>query len=415
MRILVLSFYYRPDLSAGSFRATALVEALRETVPEGAQIDVVTTRPNRYQSFTADAPAAERDAVVSVTRIPLGAHRSGVADQSRAFGSFARAVLAEVAGRRYDVVFATSSRLMTAALGAEVARRTGARLYLDIRDLFVDTIADVFRPPLVWGARPLSSAIERWTFRRADHLNLVSRGFESYVRARYPRLTLSFHTNGVDDEFLAVAPREAVAASRDARPVQVVYAGNVGEGQGLHTVLPPLARALGDRVHFRIVGDGGRLPQLRAALDAARVTTVDLSPPMPRAQLLAVYQQADVLFLHLNDYDAFLKVLPSKLFEYAALGKPIWAGVAGHAADFVRDEIPNAALFAPCDVAGAVRALDALDLGVTPRTAFLERFSRAQISRRMAQEIVALAARQDATAVASTSAVAHMTSTGEHR
>jgi hypothetical protein len=30
MRLLVVSFYYSPDLAAGSFRATALVAALRE-------------------------------------------------------------------------------------------------------------------------------------------------------------------------------------------------------------------------------------------------------------------------------------------------------------------------------------------------------------------------------------------------
>jgi len=31
---------------------------------------------------------------------------------------------------------------------------------------------------------------------------------------------------------------------------------------------------------------------------------------------------ADVLFLHLNAYKAFEKVLPSKIFEYAATGRP---------------------------------------------------------------------------------------------
>ena len=66
-----------------------------------------------------------------------------------------------------------------------------------------------------------------------------------------------------------------------------------------------------------------------------------------------------MLFLHLGAHAAFEKVLPSKLFEYAALGKPVLAGVAGFAARFVREEISNAAVFPPCDVAGAVRAFDA--------------------------------------------------------
>ena len=48
----------------------------------------------------------------------------------------------------------------------------------------------------------------------------------------------------------------------------------------------------------------------------------------------------DVLFLHLNDYSAFRKVIPSKIFEYAATGKPIVAGVSGYAAEFLRHENP---------------------------------------------------------------------------
>ena len=57
MRILLLSFYFRPDLSAGSFRATALVDALLKAHP-GVEIDVVTTLPNRYSAFSPDAQPA---------------------------------------------------------------------------------------------------------------------------------------------------------------------------------------------------------------------------------------------------------------------------------------------------------------------------------------------------------------------
>lgn len=56
MRFLVLSFYYHPDLSAGSFRTTALVQALAEKLAEGAGVEVLTTLPNRYSTFSSDAP-----------------------------------------------------------------------------------------------------------------------------------------------------------------------------------------------------------------------------------------------------------------------------------------------------------------------------------------------------------------------
>lgn len=389
-RLLVLTFYFQPDLSAGSFRATALVRALSSQVPPDTEIEVLTTQPNRYHSFSAAAEVTEREGNVSVTRFALPAHRSDFVGQARAFVAFARQVRRHVAGREYDVVFATSSRLMTAALGASIARRARAPLYLDIRDIFVDTIGDILPGAAAPLVRLLFSRVERRTIRAAARVNLVSRGFEPYFKSRYPVTRFSWHTNGVDDEFIDSRPPALAARGADPRAL-VLYAGNLGESQALHHVLPALARALEQRARFVVIGDGGRRTQLEKALADAGVSNVELRAPIKRAQLIEAYQSADVLFLHLGAQPAFEKVLPSKLFEYAALGKPVLAGVGGYAGRFVREEIRNAAVFAPCDAPGAVRAFDALRIERTPRPEFIEKYRRENISRQLATEILALA------------------------
>lgn len=391
MKILVLSFYFRPDLSACSFRSAALVDALRICVPAGSQIDVITTLPNRYHSFVATAPEVEQDYGVSIFRIALPAHKSGLIDQSKAFLAFSRGALRRADGRKYDVVFATSGRLMTAVLGAFMARRHSAKLYLDIRDIFVDTIQDVLPRKVAWVVKPALSALEKWAVNRADKVNLVSRGFSQYFGARYPQHRFSYYTNGVDNEFMGAPTCPLAAAASDTgRPVTVLYAGNIGEGQGLHAIIPHLAASMGPRAHFKIIGDGGRKHALEIALTAAGVTNVELLQPLGRTELLDAYRTADVLFLHLNDHEAFKKVLPSKVFEYAALGKPVWAGVAGYAAEFVTSEISNSAVFHPCDVAGAVRSFDELSIRDMPRTDFVARYARSNISREMAEDILAV-------------------------
>lgn len=396
MKILVLSFYFSPDLSAGSFRATALVDALRKLAPPGSQIDVITTLPNRYHSFAADqadAPAREEHPGLSIARIPLPRHKSGFVDQSKAFLTFARRAIKQTDGRNYDIVFATSSRLMTAVLGAWIAGQRKAPLYLDIRDIFVDTIKDVLPRRAARVARPVFSRLERWAINRAAKVNLVSAGFAQYFSSRYPRQQFSYFTNGIDEEFLAKETVESThrASASGDRPLTVLYAGNLGEGQGMHVIVPRLAQRMGPRVRFKIIGDGGRKPALEMALSAMGVTNVELLPPVKRKELLEAYRAADVLFLHLNDYEAFKKVLPSKLFEYAALGKPVWAGVAGYAAEFVTSEIDNSAVFQPCDVDGAVRSFDELTLRDEPRTQFVAKFARANISRDLAADILAVA------------------------
>jgi hypothetical protein len=388
MKVLVLSFYFSPDLSAGSFRTTSLVSSMSAAAPD-ASIEVLTALPNRYHSFSVDVPAQESRGNVAVHRFALPAHRSGMLDQSHSFLSFARQVLRYVRGRRYDIVYATSSRLLTASLGALVAGRTRARLYLDIRDIFVDTIGDVLAPGVRWLVQPAFAALERWTMRRADHINLVSRGFAEYFTSRYPGVPLSFHTNGIDDEFLAPAGASEPRGPHRSK-IDILYAGNLGEGQGLHAIVPALALALRGRARFRIIGDGGRREVLQRALIEAGTDNVEWLPPMRRDALIEAYRDADVLFLHLNDYNAFKKVLPSKIFEYAAIGKPIWAGVAGYAADFIRTEITNAAVFAPCDAAQALQVFEQLDLRDTPRADFIVKFSRARIMSSLVAEVLAL-------------------------
>jgi hypothetical protein len=389
MRILVISFYYEPDLSAGSFRATAFVNAMLEQLPTDAHIDVITTLPNRYSSFTSEAPEFDNHENLTVHRISLSAHKSGMLDQSKAFVGYAKSVIRLAEGKDYDLVFATSSRLMTAALGAYVSSKNGKPLYLDIRDIFVDTIKDVLPKKITWVATPLFSLLEGWTLRAANKVNLVSEGFLPYFELRYPNSRFSYFTNGIDEEFIKAKPEKPIPSIE--KVLTVVYAGNIGKGQGLHTIIPELGRRFAGRLKFKLIGDGGQQQQLISAVAASGLGNVEILPPMRRDELIKIYQDADILFLHLNDYDAFKKVLPSKLFEYGALGKPIWAGVAGYAADFIRENISNAAVFCPCNADDAVKSLESLEMVTQPRSTFVERFARSNIMQKMAEDVISIA------------------------
>jgi glycosyltransferase involved in cell wall biosynthesis len=217
-------------------------------------------------------------------------------------------------------------------------------------------------------------------------VNLVSEGFLDYFERRHPGQRFTTFTNGIDPEFLE--PLAPPPARPPGTPLRIVYAGNIGDGQGLHGIVPALASRLAGRAEFEIIGDGGRRAELCRTVTAAGCTNVSIREPIPRDRLREAYSNADVLFLHLNDYEAFAKVLPSKIFEYAATGRPILAGVRGYAATFLRSEVPNAAVFHPCDVSGAIESLQRLHLGVVDRTDFVARYARSSICARMAADIL---------------------------
>lgn len=389
LKILILSFYYKPDLSAGSFRTTALVSAMLEQLSSEDHIDVITTLPNRYSSFTAEAIDFEVYPRLTINRIKLTAHSSGMIDQSKAFIGYANGVLRLSKNRKYDLIFATSSRLMTAVLGAYISKRMKTRLYLDIRDIFVDTIKDVLSKKIAYGLKVICPLLESWAIHKAVKVNLVSEGFLPYFRKKYPNQSLIFFTNGIDQEFFEVQSKKCIQYNSGL--LSVVYAGNIGEGQGLHTIIPYLAQRFAGRLQFKIIGDGGLKQMLISAIAAAGVNNVEILPPVKRADLIQIYQCADILFLHLNDYDAFKKVLPSKIFEYGALGKPIWAGVAGYAAEFVEENLTNAAVFMPCNVDDAVNSFGRLQILTQPRKDFVEKFARVNIMKKMAADIISVA------------------------
>jgi UDP-N-acetylglucosamine:LPS N-acetylglucosamine transferase len=383
-RILYLSFYFEPDLCAGSFRNSPLAKELAKQVRGKAIIDVVTTLPNRYKTFNTSAPAFEEHDNMIINRIHIPTHKSGFTDQINSFKTYFFEVKKIIKDKKYDLVFASSSRLFTAYLGYTIAKKQNIPLYLDIRDIFTDTMKDVLKSiVLKAGVLPVLNVIEKKVFNYASHINLISGGFKSYFD-KYNSSAFSSFSNGIDPEFMNLSA--TAAANKDQ--YLITYAGNMGEGQGLHKIIPQAAKALGDKYKFLVIGDGGVKQKLVDGLAEAGVTNVELRGPVSRKELLAIYDQSDFLFLHLNDYEAFKKVLPSKIFELGAYDKPIIAGVAGFANQFIADNIPNRILFLPSDADDMVNQLKNYTYTTGFRQNFLQNFTRENINKKMAESIL---------------------------
>ncbi|ARK13670.2 glycosyltransferase family 4 protein [Fibrella sp. ES10-3-2-2] len=386
MNILLLTYYFSPDLSAGSFRNTPLAYELARQLGDSGTVHVVTTQPNRYQSFKIEAAAEEQHDNLRISRITVPAHTSGFADQIRSYVSFYSQALTLTRDNPYDVIVASSSRLFSAFLGAQVARRRQVPLVLDIRDLFRVNILELIKNP---AARlvlsPTLRAVEQYTFGYAKHINLVSDGFSDYF-ADYDQATYSHITNGIDDYFVDLPGSPASTESPQQRTI--LYAGNIGDGQGLEKIIPATARLLGPTYQFVVVGDGATKSKLDKAVTDAGLNNVTIRPPVTRAGLLAEYERADYLFLHLNDLTAFERCLPSKLFEYAATDKPVVAGVAGYAAKFINKHVPNSFVFAPGDAAALATYLLTTPYETTTRTAFINQFRRETLVAKLARQIL---------------------------
>ena len=243
---------------------------------------------------------------------------------------------------------------------------------------------DVLTNPVVKGSvLPMLRHIEKKVFNYANHINLISAGFKPYFN-RYDKAGYSYFSNGIDDVFLTLPS----STNSNNIPRVITYAGNIGEGQGLHKIIPQAAKRLEGRYKFLVIGDGGARQKLTEAIAELGVTNVELRNPVKRKELIDTYAQSDFLFIHLNDYDAFKKVLPSKVFELGAFDKPVIAGVAGYANEFIRENLSNKILFLPGDVNDMVDQLEKYKYTTGFRNDFIDKFKRSNIDKNMAASIL---------------------------
>ena len=121
------------------------------------------------------------------------------------------------------------------------------------------------------------------------------------------------------------------------------------------------------------------------------ISNVKILPPVSRSELIKYYMSADILFLHLNNIPAFQRVLPSKIFEYIALKKPIIAGLSGYSAKFLKSHASYAHIFHPGDFKEAVNGIlnaDKVIISEEEVSNFLKTFARAAIMDKMSSQLI---------------------------
>lgn len=387
-RLLILSYFYTPDTSPCAYRIGALVESLKQLNDSNIKIDILTTLPNRYANHASPAKQIEKDGNITITRFDTQKTGNSFKDQVKAWLKYRNAVMQHIKKQHYDLVFATSSKLMTGYLGAKIAKKQIIPFYLDIRDIFLDSMQHILNPAMKIVMLPVLKHIEKKTYRQANHLNIVSAGFMPYFQSKVSTdCQLTVIPNGIDELFL----NRSFIKDEPSSPLKIIYAGNLGFGQGIHKIIPKLAKQIGEKACFEIYGNGAYKDALMSA--CKNIDNVKINEPIDRSKLLDVYQRADVLFLHLDKLDVFEKVLPSKIFEYAATGKPILAGVNGYAKQFLCEEVERSWVFNPCDDKQACEALENIICNQAPfaeRKAFREKYARNYTSKQLRQGIMDL-------------------------
>ena len=357
MRILFLSHYFPPE---GNAPATRVHQFCRRWVEAGHEVTVITCAPNVpagkvYDGYRNRLCQREHRDGVEVIRVwTFLAANAGTFKRITNYVSFLLgAFLVGLFRRRPDVLIATSPQMFCGVAGAMLRLVRRWRFVLEIRDIWPESITTVGAMRKSATVR-LLERLERWMYRRADRIVAVGEGYrEKLVERGVPADKVTVVTNGVDREVFA--PRDPNLELR-ARygwrdKTTFAYIGTVGMAAGLDVVLRAarslLARGRTD-IHFVVVGDGAERAALSARAAASAPGMVTFTGLMPKADMPEVLATVDVCLVHLRAAPLFETVLPSKMFEAAAVARPILLGVAGHAAALLKETRAGVA-FAPDD------------------------------------------------------------------
>ena len=355
-RVLVVSHYFDPEpLPKAGELARALVE-------RGHEVRVVTGLPTYPAGRLHDGHrvALRRTQVesgVAVTRtFEVPYHGPSPIGRSLNYASTAASLaLGWTRGWAPDAVYVWCPP-PTTVLPAHVLARAGRgflrrplgpdgghrpRIVLDIQDLWPDfgLLAGVLRESR---SVEVLRAIERAAYRAADHLVVPTEGYRQAILAKgiAPDAVEVIPNWILDGDVVAPDAAEVASIRRregwDGRFV-VMFAGNLGNAQGLETVVDAAARAQDPEVLWAFVGDGtdaARLAERAAELGIAdRVRFLGRRDP---ATMPALAGAADALLVHLRPSPLAEVAVPTKLNGYLAYGRPILCALGGEAAALLR-------------------------------------------------------------------------------
>ena len=88
---------------------------------------------------------------------------------------------------------------------------------------------------------------------------------------------------------------------------------------------------------FLLVGDGAVRGELETQAREEGLVRVMFTGRRDKSRIPAYLAASDACLVHLTDTDLFRSVMPSKIFEAAAMAKPVILGVRGFAAELVAE------------------------------------------------------------------------------
>jgi glycosyltransferase involved in cell wall biosynthesis len=363
VNILYISQYFPPEMGAPAARVSELA---RHWVKASHQVTVLTGFPNhpmgvvplQYRTRMRHFVCRERIDGIEVVRtwlLPLPNRKAY--ERILNYSSFClSSSLTGMFLKRPDLIIATSPQLLVGQTGWWLSRLKKVPFVFEIRDLWPESLSAVG----VAGENSFLNrglgALANFLYRACQHIIVVTPAFRDELtrNRKLPVEKISVVENGVETDLFS--PNSEGILLRPALRLQgkfvVSYIGTLGLAHDLTTALEAAARLreLLPDVVLQFVGEGADKARLISIAKERRLSNVRFLPEQPRESIPGLIATSDVCLVTLKKAEVFKTVIPTKMLEFMACGKPIVASVDGqarrifemaHAGIFVEPENPT--------------------------------------------------------------------------
>jgi glycosyltransferase involved in cell wall biosynthesis len=376
MKINIVTAYFPPRPSAGGNRLSSFARGLRE---KKAEVAVFAPR------FDNEALAPSDQDLTSITHwVPAkSVSRGGFVSRFWDEAVISWSLLSRARNEHCDACLVSTPFIGLALLSVLMVHPS--KLILDIRDLSWEY--SVSRNFIVRLVQAAIGRTVRYALRRAALVVTSTEAELSYVIEHHPDGNNVCIPNGIEDSF--IQSMEALDPSSTLGGGVVTYVGTLGHAQGV-VILAKAAERLPNAT-FQIAGYGDELVKIEAAVNKNDLTNVELVGWLTRSETHSLYHASDLLFCRLRP--GFASAVPSKVYEYAAVGRPIiYMGSSQDAAWRRLSEFDGTHFVNDEDVDELILMIHKVLAGPRPNAAFnriilRDRYTREVLSYKLAMHI----------------------------
>ncbi len=340
MKLLFLTDNFPPESNAPASRT---YEHCKEWVKKGMDVTVLTCVPNfpygkTYEGYKNKLYQTETIDGIKVIRVwTYMTENKGVVKRIVDYMSYA--ISAFIAGLfiKTDLIVATSPQLFTTVGGCALAKVKRKPWIFELRDLWPEGIKD-------HGAIKQSfllnflTKMELCLYRKATHIVTVTKGLKKNLSSRgIDPNKIDIVTNGANMSLFKPIDkdRELLKSLNLTDKFVIGYIGTHGMAHGLEFIVESLKEVKDENIHFLFVGTGAKKEATVQKAKELKLKNITFLDPVPKAEVSRYISIIDVALVPLTKTVIHASLIPSKIFESAAMKKPMLLGVEGEAREIV--------------------------------------------------------------------------------